>query len=349
MTLTVTDSPIGRLNLAGTIMSKRGLKKLVDQKIIRGWDDPRIYTLIALRRRGVPAAALLAFVNELGVTTSRTFIQIHRFEQSIRRYLETTAPRLMLVLDPIPVFIENFSTSGLKETQLDIPFSPKNPAMGSYKLPATQTVYIEREDFREEDSKDYFRLAPGKVVGLYQFAYPIKATSFTKDEGTGLITGVKAVLELEEGTKPKTYIHWVPNDSRKVEVRIHNNLFNSSDPASVEGGFMNDINPNSETIYSEALVSSGLDEVRKTAPWPHLDSELAGRDTGPESVRFQAMRVAYLVSVPTTSSKIFSLDPSAVWEGWIKGESRIDLTDVSSRPWIRTVPMITWFSTGSYP
>lgn len=282
---------LGRLNVSGTIMSKRALKKLVEGKFVRDWDDPRLYTLIAIRRRGVPPGALLSFINELGVTTSRTVIQTLRFEQSIRRYLETTVPRLMLVLDPVPVVIEDIDD--LEGHQLDIPFSPKDPKMGSHKLRLTKTVYIDRSDFREVDSKDYFRLAPGKTVGLLQIPYPIKATSFSKDGATGRVTEIKAVFD-KEGKKPKTYIQWVPEGSRKVEVRVHSQLFKSPDPTAVEGGFLNDINPDSEAVYPEALVESGFEEVRRRAPWPEAKGESKG--AGPESVRFQAMRVAYFVS-----------------------------------------------------
>lgn len=160
---------------------------------MRGWDDPRLYTLIAIKRRGVPPGAILEFVNELGVTTSATNIQIVRFEQTVRRYLERTVPRLSLVLDPLAVVIED-----AEEIEVDVPFSPKNPAMGSHKVKLTKTVYIERSDFREVDSKEYFRLAPGKSVGLLQAPYPIKATSFTK---TGdKVTEVRAVYD-KEGKK----------------------------------------------------------------------------------------------------------------------------------------------------
>jgi glutaminyl-tRNA synthetase len=274
-------------------LSKRKLKALVEKKIVRGWDDPRLYTLIAVRRRGVPPAAILEFINELGVTTNRTIIDIKRFEQSIRRYLERTVPRLMLVLDPIPVVVED--ADELDGTELNIPFSPKDPAMGDHKVKFTKTVYIDRSDFREVDSKDYFRLAPGKTVGLQQVPYPIKATTFSKDDA-GNITEVRAVLD-KETKKPKAYIQWVGSEgSRTVEVRITNPLFKSEDPDAADGGFINDINPNSEVVYPNAMVESGFDEVRKRAPWP----EAAGEDKlgkgGPESVRFQAQRVAYFVS-----------------------------------------------------
>ncbi|KAL4771035.1 tRNA synthetases class I, catalytic domain-containing protein [Aspergillus nidulans var. acristatus] len=281
----------GRLNVSGTIMSKRGLKKLVDGGYVRAWDDPRLYTVIALRRRGVPPEAILSFVNELGVTTANSVINIARFEQSIRTYLESRVPRLMLVLDPLPVVIEDFDTLSAEQLNLDIPFSPKDPAMGSHQVGFTKTVYIDRSDFREEDAKGYFRLAPGKSVGLWKAPYPIKATTFTKD-ADGKITEVRAVLD-KDGGKPKTYIHWVPEGSRKLEVRIHDQLFKSDEPAAAEGGFLADINPNSETIYADAMIESGFDEVRRRAPWPEAAGETSEGTPRPETVRFQGMRVAY--------------------------------------------------------
>ncbi|KAI5457813.1 tRNA synthetases class I, catalytic domain-containing protein [Mariannaea sp. PMI_226] len=288
----------GRLNVSGTIMSKRALKKLVEGGVVRGWDDPRLYTLIAIRRRGIPPGALLAFVNELGVTTAKTVIQIVRFEQTVRRYLENTVPRVSLVLDPVPVTIED-----IEETiDLDVPYSPKDPKFGTHKVRFTKTVYIDRSDFREEDIKGYFRLAPGKTVGLLNTPHPIKATSFTKDEATGKVTGISAVFDKE--SKPKTYIQWVPDNSIKLEVRIHRPLFKSDDPTAVEGGFMNDINPDSETVYTEALIEEGFNEIRQKAPWPVTAGEAEG-DSGPETVRFQALRVGYFaMDSDSTDDKI---------------------------------------------
>ena len=121
-------------------MSKRALKKLVEGGYVRAWDDPRLYTLIAIKRRGIPPGALLAFINELGVTTAKTIIQIARFEQTVRRYLENTVPRLMLVLDPVPVTIEDHE--GTEE--LEVPYSPKDPKFGTHKVRFTKTVYIDR-------------------------------------------------------------------------------------------------------------------------------------------------------------------------------------------------------------
>ncbi|KAI0508916.1 glutaminyl-tRNA synthetase-like protein [Xylaria bambusicola] len=290
----------GRLSITGTVLSKRKIMKLVENKIVRGWDDPRLYTLIGIKRRGVPPGAIVEFVSELGVTTAPSVIQIARFEQTVRRYLERTVPRLMVVLDPIPVIIED-----AEETEVDVPFSPKNPEMGSHKLKFTQTVYIDRSDFREVDSKDYFRLAPNKTVGLLQAPYPIKAVSFAKDEVTGQVTEVRAVFD-KETKKPKTFIQWVPAGSREVEVRIHNSLFKSEKPDDAEGGYLNDLNPKSEVVYPKAMIESGFDEVKARAPWPEAAGESQLGKGGLESVRFQAMRVAYFAvdAIDSTDAKI---------------------------------------------
>jgi glutaminyl-tRNA synthetase len=277
----------GRLSITGTVLSKRKIMKLVNDGYVRGWDDPRLYTLIGIKRRGVPPGAILEFVNELGVTTAPTNIQLARFDQTVRRYLERTVPRLMLVLDPIPVVIED-----AEELELELPFSPKIPAMGSHNVKFTKTVYIERTDFREVDSPEYFRLAPGKSVGLLQVPYPIKAVSFTKDGDK--ITEIRAVYD-KEGKKPKTYIHWVAEGSKNVEIRVHNALFKSERPDDVEGGFLKDINPKSEEIWPHAIIESGFDEVKRRAPWPEAAGESELGKGGKESVRFQAMRVAYMV------------------------------------------------------
>ncbi|KAK3313490.1 tRNA synthetases class I, catalytic domain-containing protein [Apodospora peruviana] len=271
---------------------------LIDKNVVNGWDDPRLYTLKAIRRRGIPPGALLSFIYELGVTTSLSSIEIKWFEQSIRRYLEKTDPRLMLVLDPVAVVIEDLT----EEQDLDnVPFSPKDPNMGSRKLRLTKTVCIERSDFREVDpGKDYFRLALGKTVGLLQMAYPIKTVSFTMDEAT-------AVFD-KDGKNPKTYIHWVPEGSPAAEVRIHTALFKSDQPGAAPGGFMNDLSQDSEITWPNAMIEPGFYEVRRRAPWPKVEGdqeESEGGQVNPESVRFQAMRVAYFAMDPdSTDDKI---------------------------------------------
>ncbi|KAI9726713.1 MAG: Glutaminyl-tRNA synthetase [Cirrosporium novae-zelandiae] len=290
----------GRLNITGTVLSKRKILALVEKGIVRGWDDPRLYTLIALRRRGVPPGAILAFVSELGVSTTNSSIQLARFEQAVRRYLEQTVPRLMLLMDPIPVIITNLPDDHIEE--IELPFAPKDPAMGAHTVPFTKKVYIDRCDFREVDSKDFFRMAPGKSVGLLKVPFPIKAESFKKDESTGLVTEVYATYEKpaegEKFKKPKTYIQWVADSPKhgspmRTEVRVFNSLFKSDNPDSVEGGFLNDVNPTSEEIYPNAMVETGLGEVRDRAPWPEAAGETDKKTAGVETVRFQGMRVAY--------------------------------------------------------
>lgn len=297
----------GRLNVTGTVLSKRRILELVNKGYVSGWDDPRLYTLIALRRRGVPPGAILSFVNELGVTKATTNIEIVRLEQSIRRYLEVTVPRLMMVLDPLKVVIDDLGDDYME--MIELPFS-KDPSFGVRSVPFTNTVYIERSDFREIDSKDYFRLAPGKTVGLMKVPYPITATSFEKDSKTGLVTCVHAKYERPSdgpSKKPKTFIHWVAECQSqrspiKAEVRVFDPLFKSANPQAHPSGFLADINPNSKTVYANAMMETGFPEVRRRAPWPADAGEQgeAHKDSlaPPESVRFQGMRVAYFAMDP---------------------------------------------------
>ncbi|KAK7696674.1 Glutaminyl-tRNA synthetase [Diaporthe eres] len=222
-------------------MSKRGLVELVTKKYVRGWDDPRLYTLAALRRRGVPPGAILAFINELGVTTAKTTTQVARFEQSVRKYLETSVPRAMLVLDPVPLAIDGFE--GLAVTEVEVPFSAKDPTMGTHTLRLTPTVYVDRSDFREVADEGFFRLAPGRTVGLLGFpAVHATVTGFTK--GTdGRVDGIWAIMDGAGSRRSKAKIHWVPDGSTTVEVRVPGRLFKSEDPAAAPGGFVEDINP----------------------------------------------------------------------------------------------------------
>ncbi|KAI9705311.1 MAG: Glutaminyl-tRNA synthetase [Bogoriella megaspora] len=311
----------GRLNVEGTILSKRRIEKLVKgftapsreiPSVVRGWDDPRLYTLVALRRRGIPPGALLRFVGELGVTTADTSIQAVRFENSVRKYLERTVPRLMTVLDPIKVVIENLPDDRAEE--FDAPFDPKNAALGTHKVPLTKTIYIERDDFREEDDPNFFRLAPGKAVGLLYVPYPIKAESFTKDPSSGLVTEIRATHGDEKSPKAKARIHWVGDTARgksvKAEARVFNPLFKNPNPNSLDwdnGGYYDDINPDSEIVYSNVMIECGFDEIRRGAPWPAEAGEVKreGKEAEPYTVRFQGLRTGYFcVDLDSTNEKI---------------------------------------------
>ena len=291
----------GRLNVTGTVLSKRKINKLVQKRVVTGYDDPRLYTLPALRRRGIPPGAILAFVNETGVTKATTNIQIKRFEASVRKYLELTVPRLMLVLDPIKVVLDNVPDDFLE--MAESPFS-KDPTIGSHQIPFTKVVYIERSDFREVDSPDYFRLAPGKTVGLMKAPYPITATTVEKDPATGFITTVHATYEKPaEGSapkKPKSWVHWVGsspahNSPIKATVRVINALFKSENPDAVEGGFLADINPKSETYFPNALIETGFQEIRQRAPWPAEAGEKAANQSTQSNITNKASEKPHAV------------------------------------------------------
>lgn len=316
------QSEFGRLNLQGTINSKRKLLQLVDEGYVSGWDDPRLYTLIALRRRGVPPGAILSFVSSLGVSTAASNIQIARFEQTVRQYLEGSAPRLFMVLRPLKVTIENVPEDYL--VLVDKPFHPKNPQLGSSQIPFTRTIYIDSDDFRLEDSKDYFRLAPGKSVGLFQAPYPITCTSYKTDSATGEVTEIFCRLENSgSAPKPKAFIQWVaehaPSGSpvRVDETRIFYPLFKSDNPLAAVPDFKADINPNSMEVIKGAMVevslwslakrsiADALEEARARAATAKAIPDAVAHDAGTpsvmpeqlvgkECVRFQGLRVAYL-------------------------------------------------------
>ncbi|KAI0796906.1 glutaminyl-tRNA synthetase [Abortiporus biennis] len=325
------QSEYGRLNVTGTIMSKRKIRQLVTERHVLDWDDPRLYTLIALRRRGVPPGAILSFVSGLGVSTSATNIQATRFEQTVRQYLEGTAPRLLMVLKPLKVVLENVPEDYL--IWLEKPLHPKVPELGTSKVPFTRTIYIDADDFRLQDSPDYFRLAPGKTVGLFQAPHPITCISVTKDKATGEVT--ELVCRLENGSnsktiKPKAFIQWVaehaPSGSpvRVEETRIFHQLFKSENPSAVIPDFKADINPHSLEIVKGAIVEIGFwslakklygdakkeskartEKALKETAEASAKSDLPSHEDddtpkatseqliGKEVIRFQGLRVAY--------------------------------------------------------
>lgn len=290
----------GRLNITGTVLSKRKIIQLVKEGHVHDWDDPRLYTLIALRRRGVPPGAILAFVNDVGVTKNVTNVMVGKLETAIRNYLETTVLRLMVVLEPLKVIIDDLPDDHLE--LVDCPFS-KDPAFGTHNIPFTKTVYIERSDFRTVDSPDYFRLAPGKTVGLLKAPYPITATSYETD-ASGEVTCVHAKYEKpaegEAAKKPKSFIHWIGesaehNSPIRAEIRAFNPLFKSDNPSAHPKGFLADINPDSEEIYKNAMVETGFRDVSASGPWPKEEgvAEAGGKEANKHCIRFQGMRVAY--------------------------------------------------------
>ncbi|KAK6458363.1 glutaminyl-tRNA synthetase [Scheffersomyces xylosifermentans] len=289
----------GRLNITGTIMSKRKIAKLVNENYVRGWDDPRLYTLEGIRRRGVPPGAILSFINTLGVTTSTTNIQVVRFESAVRGFLDQTTARLMMVLKPVEVIVDNVEEDF--EEVIEIPYKPGKGGedFGSRKIKFGKRVFIDRSDVREEEAdKDYFRLAPGQPVGLMKVPFNISFKSVEKDSN-GNITKVHVNYDNEGAAKkPKTFIHWVPKaDAIHVkQVRIYNQLFNSENPSAHPDGYLKDINPHSEEIIEGAVIEPSFREVVAKSPW---NVEIPGSDfnikekKGNNTVRFQALREGY--------------------------------------------------------
>ena len=256
-----------RLGLTHTIMSKR----LINCLAVKGirFDDPRLFTLPAIRRRGVPPEAVIQFVSSLGVTDADSTVDQTRFDSAVRKHIELEVPRLMLVLDPLKVTIENLDEGYIGEAV--VPNGTKEKAMGERKLPFTKHVWIERSDFREVDSEEYLRLAPGKTVGLVKAPYAIRAMSFRKDEG-GRVTEILAEAvppdAAGEGKGKKkgrlTYIHWVAESPKHhspmtiSEVRNFGPLFQSAEPASAPGGLLGDVRDESGEIYRNAKCDIGL-------------------------------------------------------------------------------------------
>ncbi|MCF7362575.1 glutamine--tRNA ligase [Vibrio sp. A1-b2] len=237
-----------RLNLEYTVMSKRKLNQLVTEKLVEGWDDPRMPTISGLRRRGFTAASIREFCKRIGVTKQDNMIEFSSLESCIRDDLNTNAPRAMAVLDPVKVVIENFDAESVEV--LNLANHPNNPDMGSRDVPFTREIWIEREDFREEGNKKYKRLVLGKEVRL-RGAYVIKAERVEKDQD-GNITTIYCTYDPatlgknpEDGRKVKGVIHWVSADKGlPAEFRLYDRLFTVPNPAAADD-FAATINPES--------------------------------------------------------------------------------------------------------
>lgn len=287
----------GRLNITGTIMSKRKIAKLVTEGYVRGWDDPRLYTLESIKRRGVPPGAILSFINTLGVTTSTTNIQVVRFESAVRQYLDHTTPRLMVLLDPVECEIANVDDDF--EEEVEMSYKPGSDAVfGVRKLKFGKRFYIDRSDYRESVDKEYFRLAPGQPVGLMKVPFNISVNEPVYD-AAGKLTKLIVNYDKDIKKKPKTYIQWVSAQNAKPvkEVRIYNQLFNSENPSAHPDGYLSDINKDSEEVVKGAIIeSAGYANILERSP---LNIGIEGSQfnikekKGPETVRFQALRIGY--------------------------------------------------------
>ena len=250
-----------KLYLTNVVTGKRYIKKLVEDGIVDGWDDPRLVSIAALRRRGYTPESIKRFVELVGVSKANSSVDYAMLEYCIREDLKLKKSRMMAVLDPVKLVIDNYPEGQVEE--LDVPNNLENPELGSRKVPFSREVYIEREDFMEEPPKKYFRMFPGNEVRLMG-AYFVKCTGCEKDEN-GNVTVVHGTYDPEtksgsgfEGRKVKGTIHWVAvPTAKKIECRLYENIVDEEKGKLNADGTLN-LNPNSLTVLKECYGEPAL-------------------------------------------------------------------------------------------
>jgi glutaminyl-tRNA synthetase len=240
-----------RLKLTHTVMSKRYLRRLVEEGRVNGWDDPRMPTLAALRRRGYPAEGIRAFIDQIGVAKANSIVDIEMLEHFIRQNLNKTAPRVMAVLNPLKVVIVNYPEGQVDE--LEAINNPEDESAGTRTVPFSRELYIERDDFREDPPRKFWRLAPGREVRL-RYAYFITCVDVIKD-AQGQVVELHCTYDpatrggdAPDGRKVKATLHWVSaQHALDAEVRLYEQLFAAQDPLDVPEGtdFVDSLNPDS--------------------------------------------------------------------------------------------------------
>ncbi len=303
-----------RLNLSYTVLSKRRLLELVREGHVEGWDDPRMPTLSGLRRRGVPSAAIRDFSERVGVARADNVVDYALLEHSIRDALNTEAPRVLAVLDPLKVVIENYPESPAGQAEeLEAPYFPRDVGKpGSRALPFSRELWIERDDFSEDPPKGYHRLAPGREVRL-RYGYFIRCTGVVKDEATGRVTEVRCTYDpatrggsAPDGRKVRGTIHWVSAGSAlEAEVRLYDRLFTVSRPAAGAEDYRTYLNPESLVVARGARIE------------PSVASAAPGS-------RFQFERQGFFFLDPKASAEGAPVFNRIVTlrDGWVRQESR---------------------------
>ncbi|MBC7877807.1 MAG: glutamine--tRNA ligase/YqeY domain fusion protein [Anaerolineales bacterium] len=296
-----------RLNMNYTVMHKRKLRRLVEENHVSGWDDPRMPTLRAMRRRGYTAEAILDFINRVGVAKNYSVSDVALLESCVREDLNKNSLRRMAVLKPLKVVIDNYPEDQTEE--MDAINNPEYPNAGTRQVPFSKVIYIEQDDFRETPPPKYYRLFPGNEVRL-RYAYFIKCTHVVKDD-KGEVIEVHATYDpatqggsASDGRKVKSTIHWVSaKHAKEAEIRMYDRLFTKEDPEEGDEGFLNCLNPNSLEILT------GFVE-------PHLASPEIGS-------RFQFERLGYFcVDKDSTKEKpVFNLTVN-LKDTWTKIEKR---------------------------
>lgn len=252
-----------RLNLTYTVMSKRKLLRLVKENFVSGWDDPRMPTLAGMRRRGYPPEAIRNFCDRIGVAKNESVVDLALLEYFVREELNKKANRVMTVLRPLKVVIDNYPAG--KTEEVEAVNNPEDPASGTRKVLFSREIYIERDDFLENPPPKYFRLSPGKEARLKN-AYIVKCDSFVKNE-KGEVIELHCTYdpetksgEAQSGRKVKGTLHWISADNAlPCEVRLYDNLFAKSNPEDEEtGDFINNLNPNSLEVLTNCKTEKSL-------------------------------------------------------------------------------------------
>ncbi|MEQ8363027.1 MAG: glutamine--tRNA ligase/YqeY domain fusion protein [Cyclobacteriaceae bacterium] len=296
-----------RLNMTYTMMSKRKLLQLVNEKYVKGWDDPRMPTISAMRRRGFTPESIRDFCERIGVAKRDNMIDFGVLEFCVRDHLNKIALRRMMVLDPIKVVITNYDSG--KEELLPSENNPEDDAAGSRNLPFSNELFIERDDFMENPPKKYFRLAPGGMVRL-KSAYIIQCDEVIKDD-KGEVTELRCTYFPESksgsdnsGLKVKGVIHWVSaRHAVPAEVRLYDRLFNTEDLGSIEDDFTNHLNPESLKVLKA-----------------YAEPELVNAKTDD---RFQFMRIGYFcLDLDSTKDKLVFNRTTTLRDMWSKEQKK---------------------------
>jgi glutaminyl-tRNA synthetase len=259
-----------RLNLSNTVLSKRKLLQLVQEGNVTGWDDPRMPTLSGLRRRGYTPESIRNFCDRIGVAKRESIVDIALLEHCLREDLNKCAPRVMAVLRPLRVVIDNYPEDKVEE--MEAVNNPEDLGMGSRRVPFSRVLYIEQEDFREDPPPKFFRLAPGREVRL-RYAYFIKCVGVVNDEKTGEVVEIHCTYDSStrggdapDGRKVRSTLHWVSAyHALPAEVRLYDYLFTKADPDDVEYGadFKSNLNLNSLVTLTSCYVEPGLASATK--------------------------------------------------------------------------------------
>ncbi len=280
--LNVTPRPqqieFARLNLSYTVLSKRKLIELVGKGVVSGWDDPQMPTLSGMRRRGYTPGAIRSFCEKIGVSKNDSLIDMALLENCVREDLNESTPRVMAVLRPLRVVIDNYPEGRVE--QFDCPYHPKQAEMGSRKVSFSRVLYIEQDDFMENPPKKFYRLAPGREVRL-RYGYFIKCVSVVKHPDTGEVLEVHCTYDPEtqsgfapDGRKVDATLHWVSAaHSVPAEVRLYDRLFRIADPLGGDADFTEYLNPKSLEVLSGCRVEPSL---AKAAPESRFQFERLG-------------------------------------------------------------------------